>query len=127
MIRKLLRFGIAGVLATPAHFLTLIVLVEFAQVSPVWGTIAGSIAGAVVNYLLNRRYTFASRKPHREAGPKFFTVAAGTGALNAFLVFIGTDVVRLHYLPVQCIVTLVVLLVNFVLNSVWTFRGENAA
>lgn len=113
-------------MATPAHFLTLIVLVEVVRLSPVSGTIAGSVVGAVVNYLLNRRYTFASRKPHREAGPKFLAVAAGTGALNALLVFIGTDVLRLHYLLVQCVVTAVVFFVNFVLNSAWTFREEDA-
>jgi putative flippase GtrA len=120
-----LRFGVAGVLATPAHFLTLIFLVEIIRLPPVLGTIAGSIAGGVVNYLLNRRYTFASIRPHRETGPKFLTVALSTGLLNAVLVFVGTDLLRLHYLLVQCIATLVVFLANFLLNNAWTFRDGN--
>jgi putative flippase GtrA len=126
MVKKLLRFGVAGLLATPAHFLTLIFLVEIVRLSPVWGTIAGSVAGAFVNYMLNRRYTFASMRPHRETGPRFVAVALSTGVLNAVLVFVGTDVLRLHYLLVQCVATLVVFLANFLLNSAWTFRDENA-
>jgi putative flippase GtrA len=126
LIAKLLRFGIAGALATPAHFLTLIVLVEVVNLPPVWGAVAGSAAGALVNYLLNRRYTFASRKSHREAGPKFVAVALGTGVLNAMLVFVGTEILRLHYLLVQCVATLVVFVLNFLLNSIWTFGEETA-
>lgn len=126
MIRKLLRFGASGALATVAHFLTLILLVEFGRISPVAGTIAGSAAGALVNYLISRKYIFSSSKPHLETGPKFLAVAVGTGALNAGLVFVGTDVVELHYLLVQCVATLVVFLVNFLLNSIWTFREERA-
>ena len=94
--------------------------------SPVWATVAGSAAGALVNYLLNRRYTFDSRKPHRDAGPKFLTVAVGTGLLNAILVYIGTDLLGLYYLLVQCVATVIVFLSNFLLNSVWTFREESA-
>lgn len=125
MIERLFRFGVTGVLATLVHFLTLILLVEIGVVSPVWATVAGSAVGALVNYVLNRRYTFDSRKPHRDAGPKFLTVAVGTGLLNAMLVYIGTDLLGLHYLLVQCIATLIVFLANFLLNSAWTFREES--
>jgi putative flippase GtrA len=39
---------------------------------------------------------------------------------------VGTELLRLHYLLVQCVATLVVFLANFLLNSAWTFRDENA-
>jgi putative flippase GtrA len=126
VIERLLRFGVTGALATLVHFLTLILLVEIGRVSPVWSTAFGSAAGALVNYVLNRRYTFNSRKPHLDAGPKFLTIAVGTGLLNAMLVYIGTDLLGLHYLLVQCVATLIVFLANFLLNSVWTFREERA-
>lgn len=127
MLHKLLRFGLIGAIGTPVHYLTLILLVEIGGMGPVPATIAGSAAGAVVNYLLNRRYTFRSSKPHRDAGPKFLSVAVGTGILNACLVYLGTDLLGVHYLLVQVGTTLIVFLANFLLNSVWTFREENAA
>jgi putative flippase GtrA len=126
VIERLLRFGVAGVLATLVHFLTLILLVEIGRVSPVWATAFGSAVGALVGYVLNRRYTFNSRKPHRDAGPKFLTIALGTGLLNAMLVYVGTELLGVNYLLVQCVATLIVFLANFLLNSVWTFREGRA-
>lgn len=125
MLRKLVLFGMVGALATPAHFLTLILLVELGGVGAVWATSVGAAVGALVNYLLNHRYTFRSRKPHLEAGPKFFTIALMTGLLNALLVYLGVDQMGMHYLPAQVCATLIVFLANFLLNSVWTFREEN--
>lgn len=123
---KLFRFGVAGALATVVHFLILILLVEIGVASPMWGTVAGFAAGALISYTLNRRYTFISRKSNWDAGPKFLAVAAATGLLNAMLVYVGTALLGLHYLLVQCLATLIVFLANFLLNSIWTFREESA-
>ena len=54
-------------------------------------------------------------------------MAVGTGILNACLVYLGTNLLGMHYLLVQVGTTLIVFLVNFLLNSAWTFREENAA
>jgi putative flippase GtrA len=121
MLRKLFRYGVVSAVGTPAHYLTLILLVEAGGIGPVYATIAGSAIGALVNYLLNRRYTFKSAKAHLDAGPKFVVVALGTGILNAVLVYLGVDLLGMHYLIVQVVATLIVFLSNFVLNSVWTF------
>jgi putative flippase GtrA len=125
MLLKLFVFGIVGVVATPAHYLTLILLVEAGDVRPVYATFCGSVVGALANYLLNRRYTFKSSKPHLDAGPKFFTVALGTGLLNTLLVYLGVDLLDIHYLVVQIGATIVVFLANFLLNSIWIFGEEN--
>ena len=122
MLRKLFRYGVVGIVGTPAHYLTLILLVEAGGIEPVYATIVGSAVGALVNYLLNRRYTFKSAKAHLDAGPKFFMVALGTGILNAVLVYLGVDLLDMHYLFVQIVATLIVFLSNFILNSAWTFR-----
>ena len=123
-LHRLFRFGLMGFIGMPAHYLTLILLVEIGGVGPVPSTIAGSAVGLIVNYLLNRRFTFRSRKPHRYAGPRFFAVALGTGTLNAGLVHLGTEGLGLHYLPVQIATTLIVFLANFALHGAWTFKGS---
>jgi putative flippase GtrA len=125
VIRRFLLFALAGAAGTPAHYLTMILLVEIGHVGAVVGAVAGSTVGGLVNYLLNRRYTFESARPYRETGPKFAVIATGTGALNALLVYLGADVLRLHYLAAQVIATLIVFFANFLLNSAWTFREED--
>jgi len=126
MLRNFILYGMVGALATPAHYLTLILLVEAGGVGPVLATSLGSVVGALVNYVLNYHYTFKSSKAHLDAGPKFFTVALNSGILNALLVYLGVDLLCGHYLLVQIGATLIVFLANFVLNSAWTFREENA-
>ena len=121
-LRRLLVFGVAGTIATPAHYITLVLLVEVGKVAPATGTTAGFLVGASVSYLLNRHVTFQSTKATFDTFPKFLSVALATGALNTAIVYLGVDVFDMHYFPVQICATLMVFLINFVLNSAWTFR-----
>jgi putative flippase GtrA len=124
-LRKLVAFGVVGLIGTGAHYATLILLVEVVGLGAVAATTAGFAVGALVNYLLNYRFTFKSGKAHLEAGPKFFLVALVTGLLNSLLVALGVEVLGVHYLPVQIVATLIVFLANFALNSLWTFRESS--
>lgn len=117
-------YGMMGILGTPVHYLTLILLVEAFGVDPVFAASAGSLAGAWVNYTLNYHYTFKSSKAHSVTAPKFFLIALMTGTLNALLVYLGVDLMGIHYLLVQICATLIVFLTNFALNSSWTFCPE---
>jgi putative flippase GtrA len=78
----------------------------------------------VINYILNYRITFKSRKRHREAATKFFLVAGCALALNTALMHALADVMRLHYLLAQALTTVLVLLWNFAANHWWTFAHE---
>ena len=97
-------------------------LVEMAGTYAVTASSIGFVAGALVNYVLNHRYTFRSSKAHLEAGPKFFLVAIFTGILNALLVYAGVSLMGANYLMVQIAATCVMFLANFALNSLWTFQ-----
>ena len=124
VLRAFLTFGLVGAVGTACHYATLIGLVELLAVDPVLATTAGFVVGMVVNYVLNYRYTFRSDKAHLVAAPKFFTIAIVTGVLNGLLVHAGVKVAQLNYVAVQIVTTLVLFVVNFLLNSAWTFRGS---
>ena len=124
--RRLATFGIVGAVGTFAHYASLILLVEIGALHPTAATTAGFGVGALVNYLLNHRYTFNSTKAHRDSGPKFALIAIATGLLNTFIVHTGVDSLGFNYLLVQVVATATVFLLNFILNSIWTFRGSDA-
>lgn len=115
-----------GAIGTLAHYATLILLVEIGTLHPTAATTLGFGVGALANYLLNHRYTFKSTKAHRDSGPKFALIAIGTGLLNTIIVHAGVDILGLNYLLVQVVATATVFLLNFVLNSLWTFRQSDA-
>ena len=119
--RQIAAFAGVGVLAALGHYGTLIGLVEAAGVAPVPATLAGYLVGGVISYALNRRHTFASDRPHGEAGWRFALVAGIGFGLTWALMSLFVDRLGLPYLPAQFFTTGLVLVWSFLANRAWTF------
>ncbi len=123
--KQFVLFSTIGAVGTGGHFLTLILLVEFAGLSAVWATTAGFMVGALINYVLNYHFTFKSDKAHREAMLKFFIVALVGAGMNMLIMYIGVDILVQFYLLVQIAASSVVLLWTFSANKLWTFAEKD--
>jgi putative flippase GtrA len=121
LLPQFVLYGSAGAAGTAAHFAVLAALVQFADTGAVAASTAGAIAGAIINYALNHRFTFASRRTHRVALPRFLAVAVAGILLNAAVVAAMLAVVRPHYLVAQVVATGTVLIAGFLANRRWTF------
>lgn len=124
---QLVRFCGVGLVAAVIHYGLVIVLVEALAVPAVPAALLGFVAGGIASYLLNRRFTFASERPHGAAAPRFALVAGGgfiiTGAaMHVLVVRLGA-----HYLAAQVATTLVVMVWTFSLNRLWTFAARRDA
>ena len=119
--RQFIMFAGVGAIGTVGHYLVLILMVQVGGAAPLTGSTCGFLVGAFINYLLNYRFTFESKKEHKEALAKFMVVAALGFGLNAAIMFLGTEVLRLHYFGVQLVATGIVLVSNFAFNKAWTF------
>lgn len=117
-----------GVLAAIGHYGTLALAVELGRIGPVPAALAGFLVGGVISYLLNRRWTFASDRPHGAAVPRFALVALAGFLLTGLSMALLTDGLGLHYLPAQLATTGLVMLWTFLANRSWTFatRGSRA-
>ena len=121
MLIKFFVFATVGVVGTAAHYLVLYQLVESYGIDPVTASGCGAIAGLIVNYLLNYILTFKSQQSHFKAFPKFAVIAGIGFSLNLGLMTLLTP--HLYYLYAQIVTTLLVLIWNFLGNSLWTFRA----
>lgn len=121
IIRQFLAFTGVGAVGTAGHYLTLILLVEGFNVDPVIATSLGFVVGALINYILNYKYTFASTSPHGRTLLRFLIVALVGALVNSGIMYLGTTVFSFNYLVIQVIATAIVLLQNFILNRIWTF------
>ena len=119
-------FAGLGVIGTLGHYTVLVVLVQFWAVDPVFASSLGFVVGAVINYILNYHFTFQSQKRHSEALTKFLIVAIIGAGINGFIMYIGVENTRINYMIIQLFATLVVLLWNFIVNSLWTFAHPAA-
>ena len=118
-------FAALGAMGTVAHYAVLIGLVEWSLTGPTLATALGAGVGAVVNYLLSRRFAFQSTRAHREALPRFLLVA-GIGILINPIALAGLIAVTgWPYLICQVIVTLGLLAANYAIHSRWTFRASD--
>lgn len=121
VLKQFAKFASAGAVGTALHYLILVALVDFLLFPPTLGTTLGALAGATMNYWLNRSYTFRSTRSHGAALPRFMMLAGVGIALNALIVGIATKA-GLHYLVAQVIATCGVLVMNFFVSRTWIFR-----
>lgn len=127
LARQFVVFAGMGLVGTVAHYSTLLALTEWLGIAPVTGSAIGFVVGALVNYVLNYKFTFRSSTFHSVAMPKFMTVAAVGFCLNYGFMTVGTLWTPLHYLVVQVLATGTVLFWGFAANSLWTFKRKEHA
>jgi putative flippase GtrA len=125
MIVKLIKFSAVGAVGTLAHYAVLVSLVQLLSVNVLVASSIGAIAGALVNYSLNYKWTFNSNRRHSEAMVKFFTVATVGFVMNGLFMGLFTKVLVFHYLIAQVMTTGIVLFWNFLANHYWTFGELN--
>lgn len=115
------RYVAVGGGATATHYAFLLFAVESRWLAPPTAAAAGALIGALIAYLGNHRYTFASARAHRTAAPRFFLIAAFGALLNGAIVWLGCTRLGWHYLLAQLPATALVLLLTYLLNRRWTF------
>jgi len=121
VLRQFASYASVGVVATLAHYAVLLALVEGLGWRPVPATLHGYVVGGVVSYLLNRNHTFASDRPHLEAGWRFALVAFAGFCVTFATMRLGVDMLGAPYLPAQIATTLLVMFLTFGINKAWTF------
>jgi putative flippase GtrA len=106
---------------TAVHYTALVAIVHL-QGKPIIGSVVGFVLGALVNYILNYHYTFESAKPYSETLAKFFTIACVGLGLNTLIMGLLIGLLNVHYFVSQLLATAGVVLWNFTVNLLWTFR-----
>lgn len=120
--QQFLRFALVGAGGTTGHYIVLLTLVELRLAAPVPASATGFVVGAIINYFLNREYTFRSSVPHRSGLPKFLTIASIGMALNTSVMALMRTEFELQYVAAQIIATCSVMIWAFVGNRAWTFN-----
>lgn len=117
------RFAIAGLVSAIGHFGLLIALVQLGSAPAVLASAAGALLGAWINYWLNYHFTFRSARLHRDAFFRFAIVAVAGLVLNTLAMWVGVELVGLHYLLSQVFATSLVFIWSFLGNRYWTFHS----
>ena len=121
---QFISFASAGAIGTFVQYAILFIFVEALLMYPVAASILGSLAGAVVNYLLSHHWVFRSKRKHSETLAKFVATGGLGLMLNAAIMYALVTIAGMHYLVAQIVTTGIVLFWNFLGNRFWTFADD---
>jgi len=122
MLIKFMTFAMMGLVGTAAHFSLLLALVWFG-VDPVASSVAVSIAGMVVNFTLNHRYTFRGSASVKRSAPRYLVVSLTVIFLNGVFMSVLVHGVGLHFIIAQVLTSGALLVFGFACNALWSFRS----
>lgn len=111
-------------MGTFVQYVMLFIFVEVLAMYPVVASILGSLAGAIINYLLSHHWVFRSKRKHSETLSKFVAVGGIGLMINAAIMYVLVTVANVHYLLAQVAATGIVLFWNFLGNRFWTFADD---
>jgi putative flippase GtrA len=107
----------------------MIILTEFGHIFYTWSIAISGSFGAVLNFSLNRYWTFRRRdesKVHQLR--KFIVVVMGSIALKSSGTYLLTELLHLDYkISRLCVDAVVSLGFNFTLQKYWVFREKAGA
>ena len=120
---RIIKFGLVGISGMLLDFGITWLLKEKCQTNKFAANSAGFMMAVINNYLLNRYWTFAQQGaiiPQQFL--TFLLVSVAGLALNNILLFLLTNKKRLNFYLAKVLVTGIVFIWNYTINSLYTFH-----
>ncbi len=117
------RYSISGAVAAVVHFGLLIILVEFTATNPTLASASGFCAAIFVNYTLLYHYAFRADGPHGVMFTRYVIVTVAMLGVNTLIFWILNEHQNVPYLLSQVVATGVVVMLNFNINRLYTFKS----
>jgi putative flippase GtrA len=86
-----------------------------------WATLAAYVGGVVVNYSLNRNWTFQARADHSETMRRYGTLLAFNFG-STLAIVLGLTHLGLFYLLSKLIAVAINAVINFTASRLWVFK-----
>ena len=118
----MLRYFIFGSMAALSRLVALAILVEIGGMQKIVASVASFFISVVINYYLQKRFTFKSSESDLYALPKFLAVSLVGLGINVGIFALLLQIV--HYLVAQVIASVLVFLFNYSVSRMFIFlRG----
>lgn len=123
---RLMRFGLIGVSAAAIHYVSAILLVELAGLTPLHANVSAFAIAFWCSYFGHRHWTFADRRGGNAVTVflRFLITALFGFVLNQWLFYLLLTYLNLLYFVSLAIVMVTVATSTYLLNRLWAFRAE---
>lgn len=117
----LLKFGTVGVFNTLITFICYSILIYFG-LNYLLSNIIGYSLGVLNSFYWNKNWVFKVSNNQSKRFLKFIIVNLITLGCNTFLLFLFVEYIHLNELIANGLAICVGLVINFILNKIWTFK-----
>jgi putative flippase GtrA len=117
-------FLLVGGSATLLQYFIMFMLMHFGHWSEGYASASGYVLSTFYNYGANARFTFQGKHDHLRSLPRFLATALAGLAINQFVLLSLTRLVALPVAPAQIVATGCVLVWNYLINAIWSFRSR---
>ena len=121
VVRQFLRFLLVGGGCTVLQYLVMYLMIKWRGLDFALASNIGYLAGAVVNYSINRVFTFESETAYGRGLLKFILLVLVALVLNYTIVRILTTQFRVHVVIAQILATGTTLFWNFFGSRLFVF------
>ncbi len=125
-MKKISTYLVVGVASVVIQWGLLALFVESSLLKPVLASFVSYLVSSIFNYFANYYLTFSSQKNHLQSMTRYFAVVAISLSLNTFLFYWLMQLFTFYgieqfYLVAQCMVTVLMVMVNFVVIRKWVY------
>lgn len=118
---KFIKYSFVGIICTGIYFISMFIIIEFLNREPVFAATISFLIMTIFSYTLNKKYTFGGKYSHQQL-LRFLVVSLVGFILNFVIIYTVVNILSLHYSIGEVVTILVIPLVNFTLNNLWTFK-----
>ena len=123
LAKQAFSYALVALVATAVDFSLVYGLTEAAGLHYLWSIVLAFIAAAVVNYELQKAFTFKCQRKDRLRQFSTFLMIATVGlGINLAVVYLSVELLALWYMFGKAIATVIAFVWNFIANKCITFK-----
>ena len=122
---KFIKFGLVGVLNTLINWI-IFILLNFIGIYYIVSNIIAYAIATANSYIWNSKWVFKyNGKNKKETTVKFLILNLIGLGLNTAILYLLVDMAGFNKLIALVITTSIVMIINYILNKAWVFKGNN--
>ena len=124
LFKQILKFGVVGGIAFVIDYLTLIFCKEVLGINVLLSAAIAFTTSVIFNYILSIKFVFdVNEKNDSKRNFILFIIFSIIGlGLTELIMWLGTDILLIHYLLVKIIATAIVMVFNFITRKIFLER-----
>lgn len=120
LINQILKFGVVGGGAFLIDYALLYILTEYLNIYYLTSSIISFIVSLIFNYILSIKWVFDVTKKQTIKEVTIFVILSVLGlGINQVVMYVGTNLLNIHYMFTKLVATAIVMVWNFVTRKIF--------